>query len=146
MITPLTGHVTTAAANRFACTAHAVEFRDNARDALTDGDAAAPPRDVLADSENDAPPRLAERDALAVALKPRVGDRDGDTSRDCDALAERERETDTDAAPPPLADRDGDTLELAREALRDADNDGLARLAVREADGDALRETERERD
>ena len=79
MITPLTGHVTTAAANRFACTAHAVEYRDDARDALTDGDAA-PPRDALTDGDAAAP-----RDALTDvdARRDTDGDTDGETTLHC---------------------------------------------------------------
>ena len=92
MITPLTGHVTTAAANRFACTAHAVEYRDDARDALTDGDAA-PPRDALTDGDAAAAPRdaltdgdaAAPRDALTDvdARRDTDGDTDGETTLHC---------------------------------------------------------------
>ena len=81
MITPLTGHVTTAAAKRFACTAHAVEYSDDARDALTDGDAAAPPRDALTDGETAAPPRDALTDV--DARRDTDGDTDGVTTLHC---------------------------------------------------------------
>ena len=83
MITPLTGHVTTAAANRFACTAHAVEYRDGelARERLTDGDAAAPPRDALTDGETAAPPRDALTDV--DARRDTDGDTDGVTTLHC---------------------------------------------------------------
>ena len=80
MITPLTGHVTTAAAKRFACTAHAVEYSDDARDALTDGDAA-PPRDALTDGETAAPPRDALTDV--DARRDTDGDTDGVTTLHC---------------------------------------------------------------
>jgi hypothetical protein len=80
-MTPLTGHVTTAAKNRFGWTAHAVEKSDGARDslrerdALTDGVAAAP---RLRDT-------LTERDGMKplLTLAVRDGDTDGVTIVHC---------------------------------------------------------------
>ena len=93
-MTPLTGHVTTAAKNRFGWTAHAVEKSDGARDALrerdalTVRDAATPPlleREALLDRDGATPP-LRERDALTdrdktTRLREALTDRDTDGER-----------------------------------------------------------------
>ena len=77
---PLTGHVATTVPPVGEDT-HTVEYRDAARDALTDGDAA-PPRDALTDGEAAAPPRDALTDGDAAA--PRDALTDVDASRDTD--------------------------------------------------------------
>ena len=74
MITPLTGHVTTAAAKRFVCTAHAVELSNDARVALTDTDRdTLPVRDGMNPTVADA-----DGDGMRVLLLDLVVDRDGD--------------------------------------------------------------------
>ena len=83
----LTGHVTTAGSVFVVWYTHAVEYSDDdtdgAREALTDADAAAPPRDALTDDDAGRE-ALTDGDAArdAVTLKPRVGDGDGDSDRE----------------------------------------------------------------
>ena len=74
----LTGHVATTVPPVGEDT-HTVEYRDAARDALTDGDAA-PPRDALTDGDAAAP-----RDALTDldASRDTDGDTDGVTTLHC---------------------------------------------------------------
>ena len=83
-MTPLTGHVTTAATNRFVCTTHAVENRDGERelDTVEEGEADADEeREALADSDAKAPPRDALTDV--DARRDTDGDTDGETILHC---------------------------------------------------------------
>jgi hypothetical protein len=65
------------------------------------------------------PTRDCDREAVAVTLKPRVGDRDGDAAREAEAGAERDRETVLVTLKPRVGDRDGDgTLETEADAER----------------------------
>ena len=111
----MTGHVTTAGTNRFAEYTHAVEYSDGElaadRDAervgerLATGDATPPLREALTDGDAAAPPRDALRDALtdgdAVTLKPRVGDVDGDRVGDTSVHCTYSRKLVEPAQPPP---------------------------------------------
>jgi hypothetical protein len=84
------------------------------------------------------PTRDCDREAVAVTLKPRVGDRDGDAARVAEFDAERDREADVVTLKlPRVGDCDGD-------AARDRDRDGDA-ARDRDGDGDA-RDAERERE
>ena len=148
-MTPLTGHVTTAAKNRFGWTAHAVEKSDGARDALrerdalTDRDAATPPlleREALLDRDGATPP-LRERDALT--------DRDK-TTRLREALTDRDTDGERVAVLVGLGVRDAILLALRdteepNDMLRDAVGDLLALRDLLAATL-ALREAERVRD
>ena len=93
-------------------------------------------RDAERETERDA-----EREADAVTLKPRVGDRVGDGTRDCDTLAEGDRETVKAVVALPLTVREADTDCDTRDSLRVRDGEPDTRVtdteAERERDGES---------
>ena len=136
---PLTGHVTTAAKNRFGWTAHAVEKSDGELDL-----------EALL---------VAERVTLPVrdGMKPIVFDTDRDAARDADTVLEA-GDRDRDALRVALTVRDGikpDVMDADRDAEiereRDLEKvllpvrDGM-KPAVLDAERDAKRDADRERD